>query len=70
MAFRNLRASVLVALVLASTFLVVRQAEAQGNCPEVLDQIERETQAFNDEARKQNLNFLVDGGVNAAIAGN
>ena len=68
MAFKNLRASMLVALMLASTFLVVSRAEAQGNCPEVIDQIDRETQAFNEEARKQNLNFLIDGGVSAAIA--
>ena len=43
-------------------------AQAQNSCAEVIDQLDRETKAFNEEARKQNAEFLIDEGVDAAIA--
>lgn len=69
MAFRNMRVALALAAMIVSPFLLVGGTQAQGSCSQTFDQIERNNRAFEEEAKKQSADFLVDDTVDTAISG-
>jgi hypothetical protein len=67
MGVRRTRIAACVALVVASGFLFVDSTHAQGDCVQAMDQGLNKIRAFDQEAKKQAMDFAVDTTVDVAL---